>query len=163
MPVGFFFRIEAKRQPPILGKPDSYFKTHPCHGCCWEAFYILAYCGLVGHPTTQLLKFRFLLPFRRQPRYWLAFSAGGWPGTADRAPKENKNKNTKREVRREAAAAVAELAPGNQQQACETRRRLKNLLGVDSRESPVPFFFFFCAGTPFGVVQWFRESPGRNI
>ena len=29
------------------------------HGCCWETFYIFAYCGLVGnpHPTANILTF----------------------------------------------------------------------------------------------------------
>ena len=29
---------------------DTISRAEPTHGCCWEAFYILAYCGLVGNP-----------------------------------------------------------------------------------------------------------------
>ena len=37
------------------------------HGCCWETFYIFAYCGLLVEIPTQLLKSKWLLPFQRQP------------------------------------------------------------------------------------------------
>ena len=46
---------------------------NPCHGCCWETFYIFAYCGLVGNPHLTA-KIFFLLPFQRQPRCWVPFS-----------------------------------------------------------------------------------------
>ena len=51
-------------------------------GCCWETFYIFAYCGLEGNPTTELLKLSFLLPFQRQPSYrkcpaWVVGVGGG--------------------------------------------------------------------------------------
>ena len=36
------------------------------HGCCWETFYISAYCGLVGNSHLTAILF-FLLPFQRQP------------------------------------------------------------------------------------------------
>ena len=32
------------------------------HGCCWETFYMFAYCGLVVGIPTELLRFEFLLP-----------------------------------------------------------------------------------------------------
>ena len=38
----------------------------PQHGCCWDTFFIFAFCGLVVEiPTLQ--KFVLLLPFRLQP------------------------------------------------------------------------------------------------
>ena len=39
------------------------------HGCCWETFYIFAFCGLVGNPHLTAKQIQFLLPFQRQPRY----------------------------------------------------------------------------------------------
>ena len=38
------------------------------HGWCWETFFIFAYCGLVVEIPSELLKFKLLLPFQRQPR-----------------------------------------------------------------------------------------------
>ena len=47
------------------------------HACCWDTFYISAYCGSVVEIPTELLRFNFLFPFQRQPRLAL----GGWsPG-----------------------------------------------------------------------------------
>ena len=40
------------------------------HGCSWETFDIFACCGLVVEIRTQLLKFKLLLPFQRQPSTW---------------------------------------------------------------------------------------------
>ena len=39
------------------------------HGCCWETFYIFAYCGLVGNPHLTA-RFFSLLPFQPQPSGW---------------------------------------------------------------------------------------------
>ena len=33
----------------------------PFHGCCWEAFYIFAYCGLVGNPRVTAI-YLFITP-----------------------------------------------------------------------------------------------------
>ena len=35
--------------------------------CCWETFYIFAYCGLVGNFRLAANTCFFLLPFQRQP------------------------------------------------------------------------------------------------
>ena len=32
------------------------------HGCCWETFYICAYCGLVVEIPTELLRFKICSP-----------------------------------------------------------------------------------------------------
>ena len=34
-----------------------------CHGCCWETFYIFAYCGLVGNPHLTAKNYFFCSPF----------------------------------------------------------------------------------------------------
>ena len=37
------------------------------HGCCWETFYMFAYCGLVGSPHLTAEAY-FCFPFQCQPR-----------------------------------------------------------------------------------------------
>ena len=39
----------------LLG-PDVFFLLVRKHGCCWEAFYIFVYCGLVRNPLLTSAK-----------------------------------------------------------------------------------------------------------
>ena len=50
--------------------------------CCWETFYMFAYCGLVGNPHLTAKSSQLLLPFQRQPSLVHGVSADGadgWP------------------------------------------------------------------------------------
>ena len=87
----FFFSPDATRGPAVLQrsqhpKPDWWTKmlslmqglckpSEPgsrfhqaqpsfVHGCCWETFYIFAYCGLVGTPHSTAKIRVFLLPLQ---------------------------------------------------------------------------------------------------
>ena len=51
---------------PLSGEEEAWILWSTTHGCCWETFYIFAYCGLVGNPHLTA-KFICLLPFQRQP------------------------------------------------------------------------------------------------
>ena len=61
-------------------------RSRSCHGCCWETFYLLAYCALVAeiHPLNYVLparsracaqpsrgRARFLKDSRISPAFWL--------------------------------------------------------------------------------------------
>ena len=59
-PFNFSFEATSGNQQKHL---------QPIHGCCWETFYIVAYCGLVVEIPTLLLKSKLLLPFQRQPSH----------------------------------------------------------------------------------------------
>ena len=79
------------------------------HGCCWETFYIFAYCGSVVEIPTELLKCTFLLPFQRQGRMGASFDP-------------RRRRPTKCTARRCRPSAVPEDASSSQARICGSRR-----------------------------------------
>ena len=60
--------LRGKGQAPLWN--SSRVSITPSHGCCWETFYIFAYCGLVVEIqplNCYVLNIFLLLPFQRQP------------------------------------------------------------------------------------------------